>query len=417
VGHGVFHEIVAIWLELSPWFLLGMLISGLLHGFVPKDFLKRQLRGRWAPIKAVALGVPLPLCSCGVIPAAVGIKKDGASDGAAIGFLISTPQTGVDSILVSASFLGWPFAIFKVFSAALTGVIGGMLTRALGSKDMNRTSNGIDVPAAQEEMPRGREKIRAMTQHSLEVLSTIWHWLIIGVIASAAISTLIPASAWQTVSSWGFLGSASIVLLISVPLYVCATASVPIAAALVAGGMPLGAALVFLMAGPATNLATMGTIIRTFGKRVFAVYLGTIAVGSLALGKLFDFVLNPQLGAVTEHHHGGAHWLESVSGVALFILVVGFAAADLRSRLSSRKAAGADSIQKTELPIGGMTCGGCVKKVHQLIASQEGVKAVSVDLDTESATIVGAFDTQKLEQALSQAGFKLLEQPIGENQV
>ena len=113
--------------QLAPWLLLGMLLSGLLHVFLPAGFVRRKFHGFGGVIKSVLLGVPLPLCSCGVVPAGIGLKNQGASNGAAVGFLISTPQTGVDSILVSASFFGWPFAIFKMATAAITGVLGGVV--------------------------------------------------------------------------------------------------------------------------------------------------------------------------------------------------------------------------------------------------------------------------------------------------
>ena len=119
-------------LELAPWLLLGTAVASGIHVFLPEDFLKRQFSGSAGVLKAVSLGVPLPLCSCGVIPVGLGMKTSGASDGAVVGFLISTPQTGVDSILVSASFLGWPFAIFKLLSAAIMGLLGGGLTNWLG---------------------------------------------------------------------------------------------------------------------------------------------------------------------------------------------------------------------------------------------------------------------------------------------
>jgi uncharacterized membrane protein YraQ (UPF0718 family) len=123
-----------VWVELAPWLLLGALVSGVIHVFLPTDFVRRHLTGRGSIAKAVALGVPLPLCSCGVIPAGLGLKKDGASDGAAVGFLISTPQTGVDSVLVAAAFLGWPFALFKVVAATITGMTGGLLTAYMGGE-------------------------------------------------------------------------------------------------------------------------------------------------------------------------------------------------------------------------------------------------------------------------------------------
>ena len=120
-----------VWLELAPWLRLGASIAAILHVVLPPSFVRRQFKGAGGVVKAVVLGVPMPLCSCGVIPAALGLKKEGASDGSAVGFLISTPQTGVDSILVSASFLGWPFAAFKLASAAALGLVGGLVTDRL----------------------------------------------------------------------------------------------------------------------------------------------------------------------------------------------------------------------------------------------------------------------------------------------
>ena len=117
--------------QLAPWLLLGMLLSGALHVFLPDGFVQRKFQGLGGILKAVVLGVPLPLCSCGVIPAGIGLKNQGASDGAAVGFLISTPQTGVDSVLVSASFFGWPFALFKVAAALITGFVIAFLYQPL----------------------------------------------------------------------------------------------------------------------------------------------------------------------------------------------------------------------------------------------------------------------------------------------
>ena len=148
----------AIWSisqSLAPWLFLGTAVTGLLHIFLPPNFLKKHLTGQRSVIKAVTFGVPMPLCSCGVIPAGLGLKKEGASDGAAIGFLISTPQTGVDSIMVSASFLGWPFAVFKVLSAFVTGWIGGSLCN-FGTKDsvVSSTANSSKPKATVRDSSR-----------------------------------------------------------------------------------------------------------------------------------------------------------------------------------------------------------------------------------------------------------------------
>ena len=127
-------------LELAPWLFVGTVMASLLHIWLPPDFINRRLGsgGPSSVLRAVVFGVPLPLCSCAVIPAAVSLKKEGAGQGSALGFLIATPQTGVDSILVTASMLGWPFALFKVVAALVTGVVGGVLA------DRNELANVSD---------------------------------------------------------------------------------------------------------------------------------------------------------------------------------------------------------------------------------------------------------------------------------
>ncbi len=288
-----------VWLQLSPWLLLGAAAAGALHVLLPRDFAWRQFRGYGGVAKAVALGVPLPLCSCGVIPAALGLKKDGASDGAAVGFLISTPQTGVDSLLVSASFLGWPFTVFKCLSALVMGLTGGAVTESLHTE-----AKGIegfeDAPAPQSTV--------GFFEHMVDVIRPIWKWIVFGVVASAAITVWIPPGA---IAGWSNIHpavSGLAALAIALPLYVCATASVPIAAALIAQGMPTGAALVFLMAGPATNIATIGAVKRAFGGRVLAVYLATVVLGSVGLAYVYDaFIPFEALGSLA-HEHAQPWW-------------------------------------------------------------------------------------------------------------
>ncbi|MFT5355204.1 MAG: uncharacterized membrane protein YraQ (UPF0718 family)/copper chaperone CopZ [Polyangiales bacterium] len=358
----------AVWivtLELAPWLLLGSAVAGLLHVLLPPGFVQRNLQGRGGVFKAVALGVPLPLCSCGVIPAGLGLKRDGASDGASVAFLISTPQTGVDSVLVSASMLGWPFALFKVVSAALLGIVGGLLA---GSGQESKV-----VPV--EAKPRPTPK--AGVAHSVDMLRSIWGWLVFGVLASAAITVLVPAGSLASLSAAGGLLAMGAVLAISVPLYVCATASVPIAAALVAGGFPPGAALVFLIAGPATNVATLGAVYGAFGKRILAAYLSTIVIGSVVLGSAFDFLLD---GSVVAAHVHGSSPFATVSAIVLCVAIAFFAMESLTRRL--RKAP-----KGLVLSVEGMTCGGCAKKVEGAIREVPGVSDALVSFDEKSATV------------------------------
>lgn len=354
-----------VMLELAPWLLLGALVAGLLHVLLPPGFVRRNLQGRGGVFKAVALGVPLPLCSCGVIPAGLGLKRDGASDGASVAFLISTPQTGVDSILVSASMLGWPFALFKVLSAAVLGIAGGLFAGSEQKSDI----------APVEEKPR--PTWRAGVAHSVEMLRSIWGWLAFGVLASAAITVFVPTGSLATLSAAGGLVAMGAVLAISVPLYVCATASVPIAAALVAGGFPPGAALVFLIAGPATNVATLGAVYGAFGKRILAIYLSTIVIGSVALGTTFDFLLDGS--AVAAHVHGSS-LIAQISAIALCLAMAFFAIESAARRLRPKP-------KGLVLDVEGMTCGGCAKKVERAIREVPGVSDALVSFDEKSATV------------------------------
>lgn len=370
----LFRAIWTVMLELAPWLLLGAAVAGLLHVLLPSGFVKRNLHGRGGVFKAVALGVPLPLCSCGVIPAGLGLKKDGASDGASVAFLISTPQTGVDSVLVSASMLGWPFALFKVVSAALLGVIGGLLS-----------GRGQTPVAAAKAEEKPRPTWKAGVAHAIDMLRSVWGWLVFGVVASATITVLVPAGSLASMNAAGGLIAMGAVLVVSVPLYVCATASVPIAAALVAGGFPPGAALVFLIAGPATNVATLGAVYGTFGKRIVAVYLGTIIIGSVALGSAFDFLLE---GSVVEAHvHGSASPIAAACALALALAMAFFAIESAARRL--RRAP-----KGVVLGVEGMTCGGCAKKVERAILEVPGVSAALVSFDEKSATVGFSQDTR-----------------------
>jgi len=333
------HEVWAILRELAPWLFLGAAVGGFLHAFVPRGLIRRQLGGRGIGpvVKASLVGVPMPLCSCSVIPTGLGLKKDGASDGATVSFLVSTPQTGVDSLLVAAAFLGWPFALFKFAAAFVTGVVGGAWANLAGREggpipaepegpgscchDDACGADGNDPdPAPRGLLARLREGARFAFA---DLLGMIWGWLAIGILVSAALTLWLDPG--ELIGTWFATGvvAMAVMLLISLPLYVCAVASVPIAAALVHAGMPTGAALVFLMAGPATNVATIGAIYRVLGGRVTGVYLAVVIVGSVGLGWAY----------ADPHVHGEEGWFFDLAAGALALTIAAFALRDAWRRL------------------------------------------------------------------------------------
>ena len=398
--------------SLAPWLLAGALVAGILHVLLPAGFLHRHLgrRGLGSVLKATLLGVPMPLCSCSVIPTAIGIKKDGASDGAAVAFLISTPQTGVDSIFVSASFLGLPFAIFKVFSAFVTGMLGGVLVNAAETNDAAPPPAPATNPAGAAPTP-GQRAIEIFRFAYGELLRMIWVWVVVGVLVSAAISSFVPADKLgDTVLASGIVAML-LMLVISLPLYVCATSSVPIAAALVQAGLPTGAALVFLMAGPASNVATVGAVYRAFGKRVTAIYLAVIMGGSVLFGYLFDSVLGGGSGPAAMHHHAQSGPLTVAAVVILLLLLVYYAGTDLwraaTRRAQTKAAANAPSIA---LQVSGMTCSGCVGKLRGELSKEDGVASVEIDLETGRVEVFGQdLDEAALRVGVKRAGLKVVE--------
>ena len=405
----------SVTLALSFWLLVGALAAGLLRVFVPNDFIERHLgrsRGFSGILKAVLLGVPMPLCSCGVIPAAIGIKKQGAGDGAAMGFLISTPQTGVDSIMVSASLLGFPFALFKLASAFVVGLVGGGLTAVTGGGE--KDADAIDAKTGSAASAPGAERRRGL-KDALDfavddLLAMIWKWLVAGIIVSAAISTWLPQDFFKTYLPEGHFLPMLAVLIVSLPMYVCATASVPIAAALVYSGMPAGAALVFLMAGPASNVATIGAVYKTFGFKKLLVYLGSIVVGSMLGGYFFDTVVATSLPAPMSLADKEPSFLKIAAAFVLMALFARFAWMDIRAWLRGKRAAGnaenSGAMEQLALNVVGLTCEGCAAKLKRALEGIDCVEDADVELETGKTIVSGnGLDRESLEKAVSQAGY------------
>jgi len=282
--------------SMAPYLLFGFCLSGILSVFISPRLVVRHLGGRgpWPVIKAALFGVPLPLCSCGVIPVAASLRKQGSSKGATSSFLLSTPETGVDSILVTYSLLGPMFAVFRPLAAFAMGIAGGILTDRLdpdpprSPTDNVEASNANDSGGAFGGGVRGRIH-RAMRHGFIVLPRDLAAPVLAGMAAAGLISALLPANFFADHLGPGFL-SMIVMMAASIPVYVCASASVPVAAAMMLKGLSPGAALVFLVAGPATNVSTVTALWKMLGGRSAAVYLATIAVLSLVGGFLLNAI-------------------------------------------------------------------------------------------------------------------------------
>jgi uncharacterized membrane protein YraQ (UPF0718 family) len=339
---------IELFLDSAPWLLLGLVLAGILNSFVPMSWMQKQLGGNNTKsiVKAALFGAPLPLCSCGVIPAAVGLRRAGASKSATTSFLVSTPETGIDSISVSYAMLGPFMAVVRPVAAISSAILAGLLVGRDKADDKQKplenkaatsccapktevtsccapksavienqhdsqdssccTSKNQQTVIVKDEISDSccsddhtlelksdasfsHKLISGITFSSTNLIKDISLWLMIGLFFAALIQTYLPTSFLET---WGSgIFAMLVMVVISIPMYICATASTPIAAALLLSGISPGAVLVFMMAGPATNIATLGVVYKELGSRSLIGYLTGVLGGALFFGWLTDYLV------------------------------------------------------------------------------------------------------------------------------
>jgi uncharacterized membrane protein YraQ (UPF0718 family) len=281
---------------MSPYLLFGFGIAGLLSVMISPATVEKHLGGSRAGsvIRAALFGVPLPLCSCSVIPVTASLRRNGAGRGAATAFLLSTPQTGVDSIMVTYALLGPVFALFRPIVAFITGLIGGLTVNRMQADpngDESRATTSTESCCSKNTTAPQSIMWRVFHHGFVTLPKDVGRSMLLGVLIAGAITTFMPESLLTRHLGGGIL-SMLVMMLVGIPIYVCATASVPIAAVLIAKGVSPGAALVFLMTGPATNAASIAAVWQMMGRRTAIIYLATTALTALASGLLLDQFLS-----------------------------------------------------------------------------------------------------------------------------
>jgi len=296
---------------MSPYLLFGFLVAGIMSVFISPKLVETHLGGHgiWPVVKASLFGVPLPLCSCGVIPVTVSLRKHGASRGAAISFLLSTPQTGIDSLFVTYGMLGPVFAIFRPVIAFVTGIIGGTAVEIIAPVRNTQQTNGEDESPKQEcqdsccKKTQDGKIVRLLKYGFITLPKDIGGAMLAGIAIAALIAAFVPEDfVLDGVDALGPFGTMLVMMVLGIPVYVCATASVPLAAVMIAKGIYPGAVLVFLMTGPATNAAAFATIWKVMGGKTAIVYILTVIFCALGSGLLLEFMF-PDLGAKIQHIH------------------------------------------------------------------------------------------------------------------
>ena len=447
-------QLVTLFSEMAPFLLLGFLLAGILHVWVPNHlYVPKISKTNFKSVLWSALfGIPLPICSCGVIPTSIALRKEGASKGASVSFLISTPATGVDSILATYSLLGGPFAILRPVAAFMTAMLGGLFTNVVTK---NEPETGVAVVGETHEPHHEHEhcdcdgdhcscsqeghdehskksfvqKVRETLEYGfVNMIGDVSKWLIIGLLLGALIAAFVPDDFFLFLHEYPLLCMV-VVLVLAMPMYTCATGSIPLALALVEKGITPGAALVLLMAGPATSIASMLVVGKAFGKRTLAAYLTSIALGALFFGFIIDtFFMDTFLASMLPHASAECHG-HGALGVLDYICAGLFALLIVYAKFAHKGCGGHDEHHHHEgechcnghhheheepvvvtYRVLGMSCSHCKACVEKAILRLDGVLSAEADVANKELRMQwhgdDDVDETALKIAVEEAGFE-----------
>lgn len=399
---------------MAPYLVLGLLLAGIMHVFLPKDFIYKHLakKGLGSVFKGSLLGVPMPLCSCSVIPVAQHIHKSGASKGATLSFVSSTPSTGVDSISALWGLMGPIYTFFKIILAFLGGWITGFIVSWVDSTEEQSTSEIPQQPKLNTVTPLPitlsfRDKVKsALSYGFIDLFQDFAKWLFIGTMIGAALEFVLPANMGILDNIWL---SYLIVVVVSMPLYVCATGSIPLAIALLSQGFSPGSALIFLTLGPVSNAATFSWLWGNFGVRITAIYFSVLATLSIASAYIMDLFFRDQVLAQSHihNHESSALWVTILS-IAFTVLWFYHLLKPLVGALN--KSSVVTSIESDDLikvPISGMTCGNCQAKVESILSKHEVQAQVNLEQNTLELPSSSLAELQGISALLAMQGYVL----------
>lgn len=286
----------AFTLVAAPYLMLGLFLSGLIKNFVDIEYIKKLMGGKGVKniFSAAFFGIPLPLCSCAVIPTAVTLKKNGASNGATSSFLISTPESGVDSIAMTYGMMDLPMTIIRPVAAFMSAITAGLLQHFFNKEEYEVVEekkscckSKMNGAKSDEKLSFFKKLVNSVKFGYLELLEDMAFWLFLGIFTGALIEFLLPANAFEYLNG---TGGRFLILLVGVPMYICASATTPIAASLVLKGMSPGTSLLILLVGPATNLSNILVLQKYIGKKGVIINIFAIVVVALGFSYLIDFL-------------------------------------------------------------------------------------------------------------------------------
>lgn len=398
---------------MAPYLLLGMIFVGIMNTFVTKKMVSDHIgkNNFWSILKASLLGIPLPLCSCGVIPTAVYMANNKASKPAVTSFLISTPQTGVDSIIATYGMMGPVFAIYRPIAALFMGIFGGAIVKSFykAPKPKMFELNVLSNSDTGEESKSFYEK--AIKYPFIEFLDDIAPQLLVGLLIAGVIAFAFPDDFFAEYGLNSGLPAMLLLIAIGVPMYICATASIPIAVALMMKGFSPGAAFVFLAVGPATNVASFTVLVKSLGKKVVSLYVLSIAIGGLAFGLLIDYLfaamnIDPleYVSNIHGHEHESLNLISITSSVILGALLLGSIYRIYLAKYFNK--AKPTTTNSQILTVNGMTCSHCEATVKDAV-EKTGAQVHNISHITSSIEIENGFDQEKVKKAIEEAGYSL----------
>jgi uncharacterized protein len=418
------NEINNTFVSMAPYLMIGLFFAGILHVFVSSDIVAKHLGGNSVAsvVKAAIFGIPLPLCSCGVLPVAMSLRKGRASNGATISFLISTPQTGIDGIIATWGMLGPVFAVFRPFAALVMGITGGLVTNLFSAKQAPALDGGnkaFECNICYDTSPHSHSfahRIRRIFTYAYrDFFDDISVNLSIGLVLSGVIAFFVPDHFFEKYVGNEFL-SMLMMIALGIPMYTCVTASIPVAVALMLKGLSPGAAFVFLTVGPATNFSFIMVIAQVMGKKIVTVYLATLAVMSIIMGYVLNAIFAVTgteslegLVAHHYHHHAIPLWQLFLSGVFLIVLLLSFYRLLIPKikGLFGMKKHGGEAHPPLTIKVSGMSCKNCARKVTESVKKVVGVKAVEVDVKKGKVRVEGSAGENEVKKAVEDAGYKV----------
>ncbi len=381
-------------LEMSPFLLMGFVVAGLLSTFLPPGLIARFMGGEtvWSVVRASLIGIPLPLCSCGVLPVAVSARQSGAGKGPTLSFLITTPVTGIDSIIATAGVLGIVFTIARIIASFVLGLAAGIIS--ILSPDREKPPEETAGACESCELGGAEKKVggkirRAFVHAFSELPQSMGNSLIVGLLVGGLITALVPEDLFGRSMNTSLLGIL-IAVLIGIPLYVCATGSIPIAAAMMLKGFTPGAALAFLIAGPATNAVAIATVRKILGVKSLIIYLATIFFGAIGFALLLDLIpFNFDFTATANAHRMMHH--SPIYHLSFYALVLALAVGKIRPWLKSRKFKEAEKMAENNhtltLKVPDMTCVHCEQTIGNALKNLDRVEAVDIDLKNKKVMV------------------------------